>query len=86
MAVLTTMQSTVEKTRELEETTSESSLDGADEEFVVKIDEYPIPLQLVYFLLARNAEANDPDMRSDFVSMEPFINYLIPDQIILTVW
>jgi hypothetical protein len=37
MAVLTTMQSTVEKTRELEETTSESSLDAGDEEFVVKV-------------------------------------------------
>ena len=64
MAVLTTMQSTVEKTRELEETTSESSLDGTDEEFVVKIEEYPIPLQLVYFILIRNSETNDSDMRS----------------------
>ncbi len=41
MAVLTTMQSTVEKTRELEETTSESSLDGGDEEFVVKVSISP---------------------------------------------
>ena len=41
MAVLTTMQSTVEKTRELEETTSESSLDAGDEEFVVKVSISP---------------------------------------------
>lgn len=71
MAVLATMQSTVEKTRELEETTSESSLDGTDEEFVVKIEEYPIPLQLVYFLLVRNAEANDSDMRQEFFETDP---------------
>jgi len=37
MAVLTTMQSTVDKTRDTEETTSESSLDAGDEEFVVKV-------------------------------------------------
>ena len=59
MAVLTTMQSTVEKTRELEETTSESSLDGTDEEFVVKIEEYPIPLQLVYFILTFKLEIRE---------------------------
>ena len=63
MAVLTTMQSTVEKPRELEESSSESELDGSEEEFVVHPEDYPTNLQLIYYLLIRNAEIVDADMR-----------------------
>ena len=63
MAVLTTMQSTVEKPRELEESSSESDAEGSEEDFVVHPEDYPINLQLVYHLLVRNAEIVDADMR-----------------------
>jgi hypothetical protein len=63
MAVLTTMQSTVEKPPQMEESSSESSLDGNDEDFEVKLDDYGVPLQLVYHLLVRNSELSDADMR-----------------------
>ena len=51
MAVLTTMQSTVEKPRELEESSSESDPEGSEEDFVVHPEDYPVNLQLVYHLL-----------------------------------
>ena len=53
MAVLTTMQSTVEKPRELEESSSESDPEGSEEDFVVHPEDYPVNLQLVYHLLVR---------------------------------
>ena len=53
MAVLTTMQSTVEKPRELEESSSESDPEGSEEDFVVHPGDYPVNLQLVYHLLVR---------------------------------
>ena len=52
MAVLTTMQSTVEKPKQMEESSSESE-DGNEDEFEVKLDNYGIPMQLVYHLLIR---------------------------------
>ena len=51
MAVLTTMQSTVEKPQTMEESDSESSQDGCEEDFDTSvIEEYSVPLQLVSFL------------------------------------
>ena len=50
MAVLTTMQSTVEKPQAMEESDSESSQDGCEEDFDTSvIEEYSVPLQLVSF-------------------------------------
>ena len=50
MAVLTTMQSTVEKPQTMEESDSESSQDGCEEDFDTSvIEEYSVPLQLVSF-------------------------------------
>lgn len=54
MAVLTTMQSTgMDRSRDNEDSSSVSSQEDSDEPFVLKIDEYPVPLQLVYHLLLR---------------------------------
>ena len=64
MAVLTTMQSTVEKPHAAEESDSESSQEGNDDDFDTSvIDEYSVQLQLVYHLLVRNSELSDADMR-----------------------
>ena len=64
MAVLTTMQSTVEKPHATEESDSESSQEGNDDDFDTSvIDEYSVQLQLVYHLLVRNSELSDADMR-----------------------
>ena len=64
MAVLTTMQSTVEKPHAMEESDSESSQEGNDDDFDTSvIDEYSVQLQLVYHLLVRNSELSDADMR-----------------------
>ena len=63
MAVLSTLQSTVEKPSYMEESDSESSHEGGDEDFEVKVEEYGIPLQLVYHILVRNSELADADMR-----------------------
>ena len=63
MAVLSTLQSTVEKPAYREESDSESSNEPYDEDFEVKVDEYEIPLQLVYHTLVRNSELADADMR-----------------------
>ena len=49
MAVLSTLQSTVEKPSHMEESDSESSHEGGDEDFEVKVEEYDIPLQLVKY-------------------------------------
>ena len=46
MAVLSTLQSTVEKPSHMEESDSESSHEDGDVDFEVKVDEYGIPLQL----------------------------------------
>ena len=56
MAVLTTMQSTVEKVKEADDSSSESSQEDSDEPFVLKIEDYNTPLQLVYHLLLRNTQ------------------------------
>ena len=63
MAVLSTLQSTVEKPSHMEESDSESSHEDGDVDFEVKVDEYGIPLQLVYHILVRNSELADADMR-----------------------
>ena len=64
MAVLTTMQSTVEKPAAIEDSDSESSQEGNEEDFDTSvIEEYNVPLQLVYHLLVRNSELSDADMR-----------------------
>ena len=56
MAVLTTMQSTAEKVKEVEDSSSISSEEGNDEPFELRVEDYPVPLQLVYHLLFRNTE------------------------------
>ncbi len=54
MAVLTTMQSTgMDRSRDADDSDSTSSQEDSDEPFVLKVEEYPIPLQLVYHLLLR---------------------------------
>merc|ERR1719192_1964808 len=63
MACLATLQSTVEKPKELEESSSDDSVDGTEEEFEFKPEDYSVNLQLVYHLLVRNAEIVDADMR-----------------------
>jgi len=63
MAVLSTMQTAAEKVKEVEDSSSISSQEDADEPFELKLDDYPIPLQLSYHLLLRNTEVVDPDMR-----------------------
>ena len=65
MAVLTTMQPAVaDRAKDNEESSSESSGEDNDgEPFVLRIEEYPVPLQLVYHLLVRNTKVADPDMR-----------------------
>lgn len=65
MAALTSMQPAVaDRAKDNEETSSESSGEDTDgEPFVLKIEEYSVPLQLVYHLLVRNTEVADPDMR-----------------------
>ena len=54
MAVLSTLQSTVEKPSHMEESDSESSHEGGDEDFEVKVEEYDIPLQLVKYILHKS--------------------------------
>lgn len=49
--------------KEVEDSSSISSQEESDEPFELKVDEYSVPLQLVYHLLLRNTEVVDPDMR-----------------------
>ena len=65
MAVLANVQpAAADRAKDNEETSSESSGEDNDgEPFVLKIEEYPVALQLVYHLLVRNTEVADPDMR-----------------------
>eukprot|EP00094_Tigriopus_californicus_P000131 TCALIF_00127-PA protein Name:"Similar to UNC79 Protein unc-79 homolog (Homo sapiens)" AED:0.02 eAED:0.04 QI:0/0/0/0.66/0.5/0.33/3/0/2591 len=63
MAVLTTMQSSAEKVKEVDDSSSVSSQEENEEPFELHIDDYAIPLQVVYHLLLRNTEIADPDMR-----------------------
>ena len=53
MAVLANVQpAAADRAKDNEETSSESSGEDNDgEPFVLKIEEYPVPLQLVYHLL-----------------------------------
>ena len=66
MAVLTTMQSTVEKTKEhLDDTSSESSSneDEDEKEYYPDVNDFDVSVQLVYHLLQLNADLDDADMR-----------------------
>jgi hypothetical protein len=63
MAVLSTMQTAAEKVKEVEDSSSISSQEDSDEPFELKLDDYPVSLQLSYHLLLRNTEVVDPDMR-----------------------
>ena len=49
--------------KEVEDSSSISSQEDSDEPFELKVDEYPVPLQMVYHMLLRNTEVVDPDMR-----------------------
>ena len=62
MAALSALQSTVEKPDKIESDDDSSDV-GDFEDFEVKLDEYSVPLQLVYHLLVRNSELSDADMR-----------------------
>nr|XP_040575380.1 protein unc-79 homolog [Lepeophtheirus salmonis] len=63
MAALTTMQSTVEKTKDnLEESPSETSSED-EKEYSPEIEELEIPVKLLYNLLIHNVELKEPDMR-----------------------
>ena len=62
MAALSALQSTVEKPDKVESDDDSSDV-GNDEDFEVKVEEYSVPLQLVYHLLVRNSELSDADMR-----------------------